>query len=90
MYQDIMNQKIADAVKSYAQTNEKKIIDSALDPIIKKDDAGNGKNDEENIVAFENMGIFGLVMVGMKIPHQSVHHVFMGEPGDTFHQQKNA
>jgi hypothetical protein len=57
---------------------------------VKKNNTRNGKNHKKDVVAFKNMGIFGLVMVGMKIPHQSVHDVFMGEPSHSFHQQKNA
>jgi hypothetical protein len=30
----------------------------------------------KGIVFVQNVGIFGLVMIGMKIPHQSMHQVF--------------
>lgn len=46
--------------------------------------AGNGKDQKEKIVLFEKT-LPGLVMVPVKIPHEPVHHKFMGAPGNAFH-----
>jgi hypothetical protein len=32
------------------------------------------------------MGVFGLVMICMKIPQKTMHNEFMSTPSDTFHQ----
>lgn len=77
MNQDIVNHKIAKTIDGDSQSNEKQIIDSALYTIVKKDDAGNGKNDKKDVVALKNMLIFGLVMIGVKVPHQAVHDIFV-------------
>jgi hypothetical protein len=87
--QNIMHHEIAKSVKSDSHGYEKKIIHATLYPEVKKNNTRNGKNHKKNVVAFKNMGVFRLVMIGMKIPHQSVHDVFMGEPSHTFHHQKN-
>jgi hypothetical protein len=84
-----VNHTITKSVKCDSKSNEKQIIDSALNSVVKKDDTGNGKNDKKDVIAFKNVLVFGLVMIGMEIPHQAVHHVFMSEPGDTFHEKKN-
>tara|TARA_R110000868_G_scaffold36900_4_gene130494 strand:- start:593 stop:859 length:267 start_codon:yes stop_codon:yes gene_type:complete len=85
-----VNHKITKPIGSDSQSNEKQIIDAALDTKIKKSDAGDGKNDKENVVPFKRMGIFRLVMIFVKIPHQAVHNILMRKPSDTFHKEKNA
>lgn len=85
-----MNHKIAKTISGDPKSDEEQIIDSAFDAVIKKHDAWDGKNDKENIIAFKRMGVFWLVMVFMKIPHQAMHNVLMSEPSDTFHEEKNA
>jgi hypothetical protein len=84
-----MNHKIANAIKRDAASDEKQIIHSALNTKIKKYNTGNGKNDKENVVSLKGMFVFWLVVISVKIPHESVHNVFVGEPGHTFHEQKN-
>ncbi|GEC73060.1 hypothetical protein FFL01_25990 [Flavobacterium flevense] len=81
-----MDQEITNSVNGDTEAYEKQIVDAALNSVIKKNDAGNGKNDKKNVVAFKHVFVFRLMMVFMKIPHESVHDVFMSEPGDTFHQ----
>jgi len=90
MNQDIVNHKITESVKCDSQSDEKQIIHSALYAKVEKNDAGKGKNHEENVISFENISVFRLVMIGMKIPHQTVHNVFMCEPGHAFHEKENA
>ena len=88
--QNIVNHKITDSVKCDSKSNEKQMIHSALYPKIKKNDARYGKNDKENIVSFENISVLRLVMIGVKIPHKTVHYVFMCKPGHTLHAKENA
>jgi hypothetical protein len=88
--QNIMHHEIAKSVKGDSQSYEKKIVHPSFYSEVKKNNTRNGKNHKKDIVAFEHMGVLGLVMVGMKIPHQSVHDVFVSEPSHTFHKQKNA
>ena len=89
MNQDIMNHEITESIKSDSESNEKQIVHPALHTKIKENDARKGKNHKEDIVSFENIGVFWLVMIGMKIPHQTVHYVLMCKPGHTFHEKKN-
>jgi hypothetical protein len=90
MNQDIVYHEITKSIKCDSESNEKQIVYATLHSKIKKYDAGNGKNHKKNIVSFKNISIFGLVMISMKIPHQSVHYVLMSQPSNTFHKKKNA
>ena len=60
-----MNHEITKSINGNSKANEKQIIESAFDSIIKKDDTRNGKNDKKDIVAFKNVLIFRLVMISM-------------------------
>jgi hypothetical protein len=84
-----MNHEITESVKCDSESDEKKIAHPLLYAIVKKNDAGCGKNHKEDIIPFENISIFGLVMIGMKIPHQTMHYILMRQPGHTFHKKKN-
>ena len=69
MNQDIVNHEITESVKCDSESNEKQIIHSALNAKVEKNDARKSKNHKENIISFENICVFWLVMIGMKIPH---------------------
>jgi hypothetical protein len=88
--QDVVYREIAKTVKGNAQTNEKFVVHTSFYPEVKKDDAGYGKNDKKDVIALKNTCIFRLMMIGMKIPHQAVHNVFVGTPRNTFHKKENA
>jgi hypothetical protein len=81
-----MYHKIAKPIGSNTKTDKKQIIHSSLHAKIKKYNTGNGKNYKKYIVALECMSVFGLVMVGVKIPHEPMHDVFMSKPSDAFHE----
>jgi SOS response regulatory protein OraA/RecX len=68
MDDDVMYNKIAQAVSKNSQSDEESVIKTVLCTKIKKKNAWNGKDYEKNVVSFENMGVFGLVMIRMKIP----------------------
>ena len=89
MNDHIMNHEIAKSVKCESQAYEKKIVDPSFHAIVKKHDAGYGENHKENIVPLENSSVFRLVVIGVKIPHQTVHNILMSQPGHTFHKKEN-
>jgi len=84
-----MYHKVADSVKCYAAGDKKQIIESTLNTKIKKHNTWNGKNDKENIITLKSMFVFGLMMICVKIPHESVHNILVCKPGHTFHEQEN-
>jgi hypothetical protein len=86
MNDDVMYNKIAQTVSKNSQSNEESVIKTVLCTKIKQKNAWNGKDYEKNVVSFENMGVFGLVMISMKTPQKTVHNEFMSTPSDTFHQ----
>jgi hypothetical protein len=88
--QDIVNHEITESVKCDSEANKEQVIHSALHAKVEKYDAGQRKNHKENIISFENIGVLRLVMIRMKVPHQTVHNVFMCKPGHTFHEKENA
>jgi hypothetical protein len=69
MYQYVVYHKIAKSVERNTQSDEKQVVKMSCRAKVKKHDTGNGKNDKKDVVSFKNIGIFGLVMVGMKVPH---------------------
>ena len=64
-----MNHEITHPVKHNSKSDEEFIVQTTLDTIIKKNDAWDSENDEKDIISFENIRVFGLVMVSVKIPH---------------------
>ena len=86
MDDNVMYNKIAQTVSKNSQSNEESVIKTVLCTKIKQKNAWYGKDYEKNVVSFENMGVFGLVMIRMKIPQKTVHNEFMSTPSDTFHQ----
>jgi hypothetical protein len=89
MYQDIVDHEITKSVECDSESNEEQVIHAALYTKVKKYDTGYGKDHKKDIVSFEYICIFGLVMISMKIPHQSVHHILMCHPGHAFHKKEN-
>jgi hypothetical protein len=83
--QYVVNHEITKPITGDSEGDEKQIIHSALYTKIEKHDTGRGKNYEKYVVTLEGMRVFGLVMIGVKIPHEAVHNVLVGEPSDTFH-----
>jgi uncharacterized membrane protein len=86
MDKNIVHNKITQSVSKNSQSNEKLVVKTSFCPKIKQQNTGYGKNHEKQIIALENMGVFGLVMVGMQIPQKTVHHKFVRAPSHAFHQ----
>jgi len=87
MDDNVMYNKIAQTVSKNSQSNEESVIKTGLCTKIKQKNAWNGEDYEKNVVSFENMGVFGLVMICMQIPQKTMHHKFMGAPSNTLHKQ---
>lgn len=83
---DVVHDKIAQSISKNPQSNEELVIKPGFRSKIKQQNAWYGKNHEKQIIAFENMGVFGLVMVGVQIPKESVHHKFVRAPCHAFHK----
>src|ERR1700759_372070 len=47
-------------------------------------EAGDGEDEEERVVLFEE-AMRGPVVVGVEKPAEPMHDIFMGQPGDAFH-----
>jgi hypothetical protein len=88
MDEHIVDQEICKAVQEDTKTYKKSIIPAVLSTKIDEQDTGNCKDQEEEIIAFKGRSISGLMMVLVKIPQQTMHDVFMRQPGDSFHDQK--
>ena len=83
---DVVHDKIAQTVSKNTQADKETIIKTSCCSEVKQQDTGNGKNHEKQIVALENMGVLGLVVIGVQIPQKSVHHIFVRTPSHAFHQ----
>lgn len=81
-----MDHEITKAISCNTTGHKKQIIETALNAKIKQHNTGNGENYKKDIITFKSMFVFGLMMICVKIPHQSVHDVLVREPGNAFHK----
>jgi hypothetical protein len=86
---DIVYQKIGEAVQGYAKANGRHPIDALLQTQHDAKPTGNGKNEEEGVVFFEGMAL-RIVVVFVQVPQKTVHHVFVRSPGNGFHENECA
>lgn len=85
--EDVVHQEIGSAIYGDANTHPKFWICPARHRAeIDERHAGNGENQEEEIVFFKKTIIVRLVVVPMKNPQQSVHDVLVGEPCNALHE----
>jgi hypothetical protein len=87
VYQHIVHQKIGCAIGHDSEAYEKTKIESGLCTEKHEQKTRNGKNDKKEVIALEGL-MLRIVVVIMEIPHESVHHVFMGTPRYPFHQDE--
>jgi len=83
----VVHQEISKSVSRNADTDEQADVVPVHDAEHHQDGAGDGEDEEEGIVLFEETG-FGLVVVFVEDPQQSMHDVLVGEPGHEFHREE--
>jgi hypothetical protein len=54
---------------------------------IDQQDTGYSENDEEGIVLFKKSGLCP-VMILVQVPQKTMHHKFMGTPGESLHDNE--
>jgi len=84
---DIMHQKISKSIEGYAQSGPKHRVEVG-ESDHQAYDSRYGKYQEKQIVPLEKPFVFGNMMVTMELPKDTMHDVFMGEPGHEFHTRK--
>ena len=87
MNDNIMNEKISNAISHDAKTDRLHppyIIECAE---IDQQDAWHSENDKECIVLFKKPWL-RLVMISMQIPKKTMHNVTMGKPCNAFHDNE--
>lgn len=84
MDEDIVHEKIGEAVDGDTESDVKTKIHFVHHAEINQDHTRYSEDQKEGIVLFEEAG-FGLMMILVEIPAESMHHVFMGKPGHEFH-----
>lgn len=85
----IVHQEIRNTVKQDTESNEKQVIDAVDGAQGHEDHARYSKDEEEDIVAFEDAR-FRLMMVAVEMPHETVHDIFMCKPSHEFHEEISA
>lgn len=83
----IVNEKIREAVKGNPNANEQDPKIRRQTPNHVTNHTRNGKNQEKTVVFFKKTFLFvlGQVVVFVPFPQETVHHVFVREPGHEFH-----
>jgi len=85
---DIVDKEIGHPVKQNAQSYEKPKVVSCLCSKQDEQKAGNCIDQKENIVSFEKTRLLHVVIF-VKFPHESVHHIFVSEPGHELHGKES-
>lgn len=82
----VVNQKVAESIGGDACAYPKPeiTINAACD---KAPSTGNGENQKEGVVLFEESGLV-LVVIAVEIPHDAVHQVFVRSPCHPFHDKE--
>ena len=82
-----MYQEIGSSVQGDSETNGCHPVHLVLQTQHDAEPAGDGKNEEEGIVFLKKARPF-LVMVFMKVPKKTVHHIPVRHPGNAFHHDE--
>lgn len=86
--EDVVNKKVCDAVKQDPQPNVDQEAQLGVDRTKNETTcAWYGKNEKESIVLFKESRSSNVV-VFVQVPQKTVHDVFVGKPGNEFHEQK--
>src|SRR5690606_18462682 len=88
MNKNIMYKKIRHSVQHYAQSDKEQIIEVVQRTEVHQGNGWQGKNHKEIVVLFKSALIAMVVVVPVQNPQKAVHHVFMDNPGCSFHQYK--
>ena len=91
MDENIVDGEICYAIQENSESNEKVVAQAAIYTNEEKNDAGESKNEKEQIVAFEpRIFISFVMMIYVYDPQESVHNEFVSKPSHEFHADKGA
>jgi len=85
---NIVHEKVSHSVQHNAQSDVKQIIEVFKRTKVHQSDRWYGKYDKEVVVLFKNALIAVVVMVPVQKPKETVHNIFVDNPGCPFHQCK--
>lgn len=88
MNENVVYKKVGHPVNGNSQANPEKVIIAGLHPKEKSCDTGNGENEKEKIVVLKETLRLLVVMIFVQRPQQTVHDIFMSEPGHAFHSEE--
>lgn len=86
--EDIVHQKIGNAVEGNAEADVKQIIEFPNRTKVHQRDRRQGEDDKKVIVFFHGTFVAVVVVIPVQYPEKSMHHVFVDEPGSSFHGDK--
>jgi hypothetical protein len=84
MNDHIMYNKIREPICHDAEPGRLNPPDMVESSVPDQQYAWHSENNKEQIVLFEETGL-GAVMILMQVPKKSMHHKFMGAPGEALH-----
>ena len=88
MNEDIVHEKVGDAIDGNTQAYKSAPIVPVHHSKHDEQPTWNGKNQKEHIVFFKEPRSM-LMVVSVKIPTQTMHHVFVHRPSHEFHEQES-
>ena len=86
----VVNQEVSQAVKGDSQPYPEQVVETLLPSEVQRQDPGDGEDQEKEVIVLQKPLRFLLVMIFMQRPQESVHDVFVREPGDPLHQAEGA
>jgi hypothetical protein len=89
--EDLMHEEIGDPIDQDPETDpQPRRVKTFYASDDEQSDGRDREDQEEGIVPFQEAVVVLLVMVGMQVPKESVHHVLMRGPCHEFHEQESA
>ena len=89
MNDHIVYQEISGPVEHDTETDGLHPPDMIVGTKINQQETGHSEDEGKKIVFFKNART-DLVMIFVQDPEKTMHHIFMGTPGDAFHDDKSA
>ncbi len=86
---DIVNRKVRNAVGQNTKTDGQSDVKDVVFPQQEESNANNGVKRKKTVVAFKPAIVVFFVVVGVQMPEESVHDVFVAKPSHEFHDAKS-
>jgi len=86
---NVVENKVKRAIYHYTNPNPEQKPQAFNPHPSRNGDNRNKTEDNGEVIVFLEKSLVMVMMVGVPVPHQTVHNIFMDEPGGSFHKQNS-